>query len=130
MSYTKTGALGYALTFNVPGVGTQKIFIPLENAISDAENLALVQLKTKGIPAAEAALPGLAKKAMPILKKDVLPPLLKQATDQVTTKLWPALKPEVQSVATSTALLFGLAIALPIGVSTWWLTKQVRRSKP
>jgi len=136
--------LGYAFTIDGPFGQKTTINIPIEQAAKDAASIAMTELKTQGLKAAQSAAPALIKSIvpalLPVIQKDLLPPLIDQGRTALVSKIWPALEPQVRNemtfaigeakgIAVTAALLVTLGICIPIAVSTLYLRREIRKGK-
>jgi len=116
--------LGYVMTVNVPVVGATTFNIPLEKVVKDAANDAVDAVKTR--------LPEIADAALPILQKQIVPPLLAQAKAAAQPLIKSNLDyglAEAKKIGSNVALMVVLGFAIPVAASTWYLRREIRKGK-
>lgn len=127
--------LGYDFVIGTP-IGSQKFVLPVEKLANDAANIAVSNAQKGLVAVTDAAVGELKKRVpeitatvMPVIQKQVLPPLLKQVTDTAVNELWPQMKPKVESEIIFAGAILAAAMIIPLAGVTLYLRREIRRGK-
>ena len=111
--------LGFMIDNPMP-LGPKQFNLPVEPAINKTVDLAMDQLQRK----------------LPEIQQKVLPALFKQAENEVVNRLWPMVQPKLENEVNKTInkvlptiVLLGLGIVGGIAGSTWYLRREIRKSR-